>query len=60
MNWYRDLVATFGFVAIGLGVALIVCQSPREVERGARPPSPASETMLDPSRITTRSRMMRP
>jgi hypothetical protein len=24
MNWYRDLVATFGLVAIGLGVALIV------------------------------------
>jgi hypothetical protein len=24
MNWYRDLVATFGLVAIALGVALIV------------------------------------
>jgi hypothetical protein len=24
VNWYRDLVATFAFVAIGLGVALIV------------------------------------
>jgi hypothetical protein len=24
MNWYRDLVATFALVAIGLGVALIV------------------------------------
>ena len=24
MNWYRDVVATFGLVAIALGVALIV------------------------------------
>jgi hypothetical protein len=24
MNWYRDLVGTFGLVAIALGVALIV------------------------------------
>jgi len=24
MNWYRDLVATFGFIAIAIGVALIV------------------------------------
>ena len=24
MNWYRDLVATFGLVAIALGIALIV------------------------------------
>jgi len=24
MNWYRDVVATFGLVAIGIGVALIV------------------------------------
>jgi hypothetical protein len=24
MNWYRDLVFTFGLVAIALGVALIV------------------------------------
>lgn len=24
MNWYRDLVGTFGFVAIGIGIALIV------------------------------------
>jgi hypothetical protein len=24
VNWYRDLVATFALVAIGLGVALIV------------------------------------
>jgi hypothetical protein len=24
MNWYGDLVATFGFIAIAIGVALIV------------------------------------
>ncbi|HEY6151092.1 MAG TPA: hypothetical protein VIW19_11285 [Gaiellaceae bacterium] len=24
MNWYRDLVGTFGLVAIAIGVALIV------------------------------------
>jgi hypothetical protein len=24
MNWYRDLVATFGYIAIAIGVALIV------------------------------------
>jgi hypothetical protein len=24
MNWYRDLVFTFGLVAIGIGIALIV------------------------------------
>lgn len=24
MNWYRDVVATFGVVAIGIGIALIV------------------------------------
>ena len=24
MNWYRDLVGTFGLVAIGIGIALIV------------------------------------
>jgi hypothetical protein len=24
VNWYRDVVATFGLVAIALGVALIV------------------------------------
>jgi hypothetical protein len=24
MNWYRDIVATFGLVAIAIGVALIV------------------------------------
>ena len=24
MNWYRDLVGTFGLVAVAIGVALIV------------------------------------
>jgi hypothetical protein len=24
MNWYRDVVATFGLVAIAIGIALIV------------------------------------
>jgi hypothetical protein len=24
MNWYRDVVGTFGVVAIGIGIALIV------------------------------------
>jgi hypothetical protein len=24
VNWYRDLVATFGVVAIGIGIALII------------------------------------
>jgi hypothetical protein len=24
VNWYRDVVATFGLVAIGIGIALIV------------------------------------
>jgi hypothetical protein len=24
VNWYRDLVGTFGLVAIGIGIALIV------------------------------------
>ena len=24
MNWYRDLVAAFGYIAIAIGVALIV------------------------------------